>query len=64
MVKRLGGMMDQWVLGILGSASVFLCLIGLLLVPVYGNTEGLFLNFTFLVWLLSIKLKDVDSFCS
>lgn len=56
--------MDQWVLGILGSASVFLCLIGLLLVPVYGNTEGLFLNFTFLVWLLSIKLKDVDSFCS
>ncbi|PHT64181.1 Somatic embryogenesis receptor kinase 1 [Capsicum annuum] len=37
-------MMDQWVLGILGSASVFLCLIGVLLVPVYANTEGDALN--------------------
>lgn len=47
MVKGLGGTMDQWVLAILGSGSVFLCLIGLFLVPVYGNTEGRFLDFTF-----------------
>ncbi|KAJ8572541.1 hypothetical protein K7X08_009052 [Anisodus acutangulus] len=37
-------MMDQWVLGILGCASTFLCLIGQLLVPVYGNIEGDALN--------------------
>nr|XP_016513595.1 PREDICTED: BRASSINOSTEROID INSENSITIVE 1-associated receptor kinase 1-like isoform X3 [Nicotiana tabacum] len=36
--------MDQWILGILGFVSAFLCLIGLLLVPVSANIEGDALN--------------------